>query len=361
MNIRSIINQLTIAAALFIAGCDTAHNDPQPLDIVKGNEDLQQEYSKKLLKNPIRIQGIIVNKKTQQPVATATVTAKLDNSTTKYSTLSKADGTFTLYAEGQMSYVIYSEKDGFDKSWYFISQGDSTIFLSQEFDGIQISQTVHDPTPLFKVSYLSEQSTELSYATDLSFNGSYLLSNYNEDYNLQKYNSSGAYLSTLSFPYVVDNFACQGTTYYWATSNSEWLMQISASNGSLINSTYLDVSSALIDDIEYYNSKLWLLNYYGTLIQASTAGDVQGTVSFSDRDVSKMLGVTQANNFIFVLMQNTDGWYILYKIDPTSLTIVGKGVLPSSLNTRSLARLAFDNTHFWTIGESEKIIELNVE
>jgi hypothetical protein len=362
MNVRSISIQLVVVMGLFMASCDSAHYDPQPLDLVNGNEDLQQEYNLKSMKNPIRILGKVINKKTQEPIAKATVTAKLDNSTTKYSTLSRTDGTFTLYAEGQLPYVIYSEKDGFDKSWYFISQGDSTIFLSQEFDGVQISQTIHDPTPLFKVNYLSEETTGLSYATDLAFNGTNLLSNYNYGYNLQKYNASGTYLSDLYFPYTVDIFGCQGSTYYWISSGSEQLSQISASTGNESDYIDLNLPSVYITDVEYYSNNLWALNYYGTVIKVSTDGDVKGSVYFSDVvDVSQMLGVAQANNFIFVLLKNTDGWYMLYKIDPANLNIVAKGILPSSLNSRLLTGLAFDNTHFWTIGESETLIKLGIE
>ncbi len=352
--------RISIALCIILASCIDPYTDPQPLDIIKGNVDVQQGYNKSTQKHPTLIHGQILSKKNQQPIPKAKVTARLANSKTSYTTLSREDGSYSLYAEGQLSYVIYAEKEGYDKS-YYLNQYDSVFNLYEDFNA-NVLVKEFDPTPKFKVNYLSDKTLSSYYASDLSFNGTNLVSSYYYDSYVVQYDNSGNVTKINSFQYSWNYLGCETGNFYWIGYSGNYLSKLSASNGSIISSFQVSLPGTSGSDIEYYNNNLWLLDDWRSLFKITTTGTIVGSLDFSQvTDVSELLGVTQANNFLYVLLKNTEGYYLLYKIDPNSLNIVSKGFLPYSLNNRALVSLAFDKTNFWTIDGGSKLVKLNIQ
>ncbi len=350
---------ISILLCTILGSCIDPYTEPQPLDIIKGNVDVQQGYNKSTQKHPTLIQGQVLSKKDQQPIPKAKVTARLANSNTSYTTLSRDDGSYSLYAEGQLSYVIYAEKEGYDKSYYLV-QYDSVISLYADLYA-NILVDAYDPTPKFNVNHLADKTLSY-YASDLSFNGTNLVSNYYYDSYVVRYNNSGNVTNINSFQYTWNYFGCEAGNFYWIGYGGNYLSKLSTSTGSIITSFQVALPGTSGSDIEYYNNTLWLLDNGHSLFKVTTTGSIVGSLDFSEvTDVSELLGITQANDFLYVLLRNTENYYLLYKIDPNSLEVVSKGFLPYSLNSRYLGGLAFDKTNFWTLEGSSKLVKLSIQ
>ncbi len=360
----AIRNFFVLSLMVIVMGGCTYSESPAPLDIIKGNEDIRQEYYKSILKNPTQIQGTVTNKTTGEPLAKVKVTARLENTATKYSTLSKDDGTFSLYVERSSTYIIYGEKVGFDKNYYSqMSQGiiDSTFYITSDAT-FNIAVAVHDPTPTFKVNYLASTTGYNSY--DLSFNGTNLngLDNY---YSLIYYfDSNGKYLKNTPFLYGMSFFACQGSDAYWAgTSSGSKLNKIDPKTGVLLSSVSCQISNPNLVDVEVFNSNFWLLGK-ASLYKLSMTGELLNTLDLTKIIVElDVRGIVQKNNYLYILnYSTTNANYVLYKIDPNTLAIVTKGYLPlvTEMNNSMLRGLAFDKNNFWTINRyNDLLIKFN--
>jgi hypothetical protein len=351
---------ISIALCALLVSCLDPYTEPQPFDIIKGNVDLQQEYNKSKFTNPTLIQGQILSKNGQQPIARAKVSARIVNTDISYTTLSREDGYYSLYAEGQLQYVISAEKDGYDKSYYFPSQYDSvTNVYGDMYANILVN--AYDPTPKFQVNHLGDKFLSY-YASDLSFNGTNLLSYYDYNSYVIRYDNSGNAEYFDYYSYTWNYFGCETGNFYWVGYSGNYLGKLNISNGSMINSFQVALPGTSGTDVEFYNNNLWLLDNGNSLFKVTTTGAIVGSLDFSEvTNVSELLGITQANNFLYVLLRDTEGYYLLYKIDPTSLNIVSKGLLPYILNYRYLGGLTFDKTNFWTLDGNIKLVKLSIQ
>lgn len=334
------------------AACDE-YEEPAPLDIVDGVADLQQEYAKANLKNPVAINGYIKNKKTSAFVGKAKISARLENSSTVYNTFSREDGSYILYLEAKKTYIFYAEKEGFTKTYFSQESGyaiDTTFFIEYPTD-VTIELKLDDKLPTFKVSYVADAGLYTS-ASDISFNGTNIVTI--DDYYryVTHYKTDGTYLNMTPFIFNQDFFVCLGTDAYLAgEDNYPGLTKIDQKTGLIISSFKYE-STIGAKDVEVLNDNIFLLSSY-TLYKTSLTGAALDNVELTtELDLQTVVGFVQKNNYLYVLGLSDELQYVLYKIDPATLSVIAKGFLPLDTKYKTFRGLTFDGTNFWTINPS---------
>lgn len=331
------------------------YEETQPTDIISGNLDLNEIYALSNFENPTRLDGQITNRNTSASVSGAKITARLPNSEIKYTTFSKYDGSFSLYVEGFKNYIIYSEKEGFDKTYYmdYDYPNDSIISVSNSNYGFNIGLVVHDPTPVFKVNFHAIKYLDQNIY-DLAFNGTNLIgSSY---YYNNFYNNNGIYIKSINSSQSFDFFTCQDTTYWGGYSNSKTIHKVGQKNGNTLSSFYSQIPSVNLIDIETFGNDLWLLTS-NQLFKVSTTGELLLTINFEKvLSFPSVVGIAHNRTHLFILQwdknqESINPGYILYKLDPSTGKILSKGILPDHMDDLELQGLAFDNTNFWSISD----------
>lgn len=344
-----------ISFVLFVsifAACDE-YEEPAPLDIVDGVADLQQEYAKANLKNPVAINGYIKNRKTSAFVGKAKLSARMENSSTVYSTSSREDGSFVLYVEAKKTYIFYAEKEGFIKTYFSKESGyamDTTYFIDYSTT-INIELKVDDKIPTFTVSYVSDHGLYTS-ASDISFNGTDIVTIDDSYRYVTRYKTDGTYLNMTPFVFNKDYFVCLGTdAYLTGEDNYPGLTKIDQKTGLIISSFNYE-STIGAKDVEVLNDNIFLLSSY-TLYKTSLSGAALDNVELTtELDLQMVAGLVQKNNYLYVLGFSNDFQYVLYKIDPATLSVISKGFLPPDTAYTTFRGLTFDGTNFWTISPS---------
>jgi hypothetical protein len=346
--------------------CST-DNVYEPMDIISGNVDIEEIYYRNKFEIPVEISGSIKNLKTTEPIAGAIITAKVNGSSVEYTTLSEADGSYSLYIEGSEDYILFVTKEGYDRKNYYSYYLIDTINSFSYNTTIDFDLMKPVSAPLFYINYLSTRYLNENL-TDLTYNGSELMGIYlskifcyNQDGSLNK----SYYLKNSG----MDIFGSQDTVFWVASDEStRSISKVGQKGGALISAVTCQIPTVIPVDIEVLNNNIWLMTR-SDLYELSYTGDQVSHVSLSELvpDLN-LVGLAKLDDCLYLLNKETiydnlHKGYSLYKYNPVSGQIITKGYFPDTFDSYALKGLATDGNYFWTINianSTDEVIKLEL-
>lgn len=363
------LNNIFILSIIIVglAGC-VDESESYPLAIVTGKEKVDDLYYQKVMKDPAVLKGTIKSLRSSLPVSEVEVIAKAVGLNLQYKCKTKVDGSYHFYVEGQNEYVLYTQKPGWEKHYFFSTYNNDidTVYNFSASNTVHFSlfeeDSIREVPPLFIATrYLT------NYLEDLTVNSGVVLGM--ESNRVFQYNDDATLFKTSLLKNYPDYIAVQDTFYWYGNTSGRTIYKVGMTGGKQFASAYCQIANENIYDLEIINNTIWIITST-RLYHLSIAGDLIKSYNFSSKIASQQfVGMAKGVNSLYILNKVNQSsvsfpGYKIYKFDTsTEKLTLQTGNFSKDLNKLTLRNLAFKNGIFWTISDgynTDDIVRIRV-